>query len=156
MTNSIAEAIPSAYSPGIPFPRVGQEMYKMNLEHLVTPDSRKFPNTTRVRSKALIWQTQEAPTSQGWKNSVCLKHFLKYYFSIIWTYRFKWNTSNKCESVSSSNTKIQKQKNPKHLTGHLWKMLGNKLIASVITNKEKYSNCSSEEPNKLMRKHFSS
>ena len=67
--------------------------------------------------------------------------------------------SNKVESVSLNNTKNQKKKkqtNPKHLTGHLWKMLGNKLTASVMTNKGKYSNCSSEEPNKSMRKHFSS
>ena len=64
--------------------------------------------------------------------------------------------SNKVESVSSNNTKKKKKKNPKHLTGHLWKMLGNKLIASVMTNKGKYANRSSEEPNKSMRKHFSS
>lgn len=43
--------------------------------------------------------------------------------------------SNKVESVSSNNTKNQKKQTPKHLTGHLWKMLGNKLIASVMTNK---------------------
>lgn len=126
-------------SLGIPFPRVGQEMYKMKLEHLITPDSRKLPKAMRIRSKALIWQTQEAPTGLSWKNFVHLKYT-----------EYIWCVSNKFESIRSNNTKKPKNKNHKKLlTGHLWRMLQRwsirkQHIVSIMTNNGKYSNYSSE------------
>lgn len=41
-------------------PGLGQEMYKMNLEQLILPDSRKPANTIRVMSKGLRSQVLKA------------------------------------------------------------------------------------------------
>lgn len=63
MTNSIAMNILCACGLKIPFPSIGQEMYKMNLEHLLISDSKEttkhyqgqVKSTHMINSRSSHW-----------------------------------------------------------------------------------------------------